>query len=1316
MSTRLLRCVAVILSHVSVLSVWLRLKPFLIVFVKSDIPNSMCVSPNCICVSADVNSDKAFAMQARVLGRVRTEIEGQMQPVDQLLRQLEDKFVQNFNVLMQAELCAKWVRAREHRDEGLAVLDKVSMTGCQATDKGSEGNHMNDEDEVSEGARGGFENAVQKMVQTLDMIRSQHNEMQVIEQQMIEQQTQMIQHHTQMTTAKCHQDRTSSAQQLKTLLGKDCVQLLEQLQRLRQQRVKRPRILLSHSMSSRTGQGLPGLRRVLTALMEDTRLFAHVGAKVPLNYLMLERLSQEGRAQADVGTDHECVDNETGRAEWEQTVTMHVIERASVRLRTVCSRACVSLGALEEAAAEVGMDKAEVHSALLFLHATGSVLHYGNDTQHGSYALQGTVFMQPQFIIDAIKYVIREPSASDINDEVRTLDARIRQNADNAEALNRFLGTQQALGSGVLTLQLLTHLWRHVNPRHHALLLELMMAFKLLRPLDTDTFLVPAMLPRRALPDEYVMPDWWRPSKAAAVAVMHVENVVRPAEMRIMYKVLGGHLPFGFMSELQVRLAVAKGGDKKLHFAPDAAVIDRVYGSVLSAAYKCGGGRTREWVVLSRPLEGQGQGVVAGIVDRAADCICIMGWAELLSREGATDWRVFRMVIEEIEAMQHNAPGLCLRKLVLYVDASGHVAKPLDLLRSHRETSGTSQLFSFEFDDEVKDAEDVDPDLVMPSSSQTKLSTPQQPSQQPAVSASARVEAFFAKTTDDHGIDVHAEGQMMQRIVLDPSCGWECSMNPQPTIDDLYSSLGLAKQRNMRVLHLAGHGRKECGFIWNASESATARREFDVDAISIAIASVAGRNGPMECAVLNACSTEKMGRLLLQRGVPYVVCWKTPVHDDAAKELCGRFYRALVENTSGVRDYKRAFFAATHALQLSSHTRGAAHLPRVAHKGDSAASNSKTRDARLDSNMAQEQVGGIVLEDGKGITREPVQPWHREDVVLFLSKDGDSEPIYLWRERWTSLPTSSHMDVSSHMAAQESTERSLGVEGEAVDTALKALFELRGLGMLRDDVCRELGVECVEDLAHVTPQDLDDLPKYLKDKLKPVQKRKLTTMLGSQVSLKDWQSSAVPPPHVARQQVFLGYRVASDADLVERLYDKLKAAGVNVWWDKRCLPAGQPWEQGFADGLCSSDVFVPILSKTALAPCAYLTAASACDNVLLECRMALELQHRGHVRAIFPVLVGDLEHHSSLGNIHGDFFRGGGMPVCQDNVTVEAVEGKLAEHLERLGLGAPLLPASVRSIKATLAAITCNQGVKLLGVCSDTVDLAVSAIVKLSLG
>jgi len=60
-----------------------------------------------------------------------------------------------------------------------------------------------------------------------------------------------------------------------------------------------------------------------------------------------------------------------------------------------------------------------------------------------------------------------------------------------------------------------------------------------------------------------------------------------------------------------------------------------------------------------------------------------------------------------------------------------------------------------------------------------------------------------------------------------------------------------------------------------------------------------------------------------------------------------------------------------------------------------------------------------------------------------------------------------------------------------VDAELKALFKYCVLGSLRVDVCREFGVHSVDDLRHLKPEDLDDLPNYLKDKLKAVEKRKL---------------------------------------------------------------------------------------------------------------------------------------------------------------------------------------------------------------------------------
>jgi len=899
---------------------------------------------------------------------------------------------------------------------------------------------------------------IQEMVDTLVKLKTQHSEMQQVETQMAA-----------------------------SMPGQDWVARKGQLHKLRQQRVQCPRILCCHGVSNYTGQGLPALRKKLEVLMEDTRLFGHVGAKVPLNYSMLERLAYEGRAQADQGEKYE-IDAETDRANWEQAVTKHVASCANDRLREACSHPYVSLSTLEEAALEVGMNKAEVRSALLLLHATGSMLHYANDTRRSNQVLQRYVFMQPQFIIDAIKYVIREPCAAEVNDETRALDVRIRRDPGNSEALDRFLGigTENAHSSGVLTRHLLTHLWRHLNPQHHTVLLELMKAFKLLRPLtDKDTFLVPAMLPQCALPDEYVTPYWWRPSKAAAVAIIQVEDVAHRGEMRIMYTVLGGRLPFGFMSELQVRLAERqKSGDKKQHFAPEATVVDRIAGSVLSAAYTCGGGKTKEWVVLSRPLALAEQGHGEQQVPVAADCICIMGWVTLLSKEGATDWRVFRMVIKEIEQMWDEAPGLSLRKLVFFVDA-GQVSRPLDITNRLHTTVDPCDLLTFEFDDDSKDAEDVDPDLVLPSLSETRLSRPQQLSHQPAAPESAlhRIAVFFTNRTYDYQlgmhVNVHAEAQLIARTVLNPDRGWDCSTNLQPTIEDFYTSIEFARQCNVRVLHLAGHGRKECGFIWNASDAATVGKEFDIHAISMLIGSVAGKDGPMECVVLNACSTEKMGRLLLQRGVPCVICWRTQVQDETAKELCERFYRALVENASGLRDYRRAFLVAADGMQSSRHTGGVVYRP------PGALDMNDRHDKSLLSGNVPSSTSRVV---GGSNRQGPVLLEHQEDVVLFLSNDGDSRPIYLCRER-QALP----ITAPPGAPPQES-----GATEEVCDAGLKALFQQYGLCALCVDVCRELGVHAVDDLALVTQDDLDDLPNYLKHKLKPVQKRKLTDLLGLQ--------------------------------------------------------------------------------------------------------------------------------------------------------------------------------------------------------------------------
>jgi hypothetical protein len=185
------------------------------------------------------------------------------------------------------------------------------------------------------------------------------------------------------------------------------------------------------------------------------------------------------------------------------------------------------------------------------------------------------------------------------NDEIREMDACIRRrSADGGAALDRVLGCAEGhLGSGVLPRQLLTrHLRRDFKARDHEMLLQLMKAFKLLRTLplaEAETFLVPAMLPRSGprsgLPPEYTDPQWWCPSKASSAAVMLADMKAR-AEMRIVYEVLEGSLPFGFMSKLQVSLVVlaqSESVEEERTSASETAVVDRICGTVLSEVYEC---------------------------------------------------------------------------------------------------------------------------------------------------------------------------------------------------------------------------------------------------------------------------------------------------------------------------------------------------------------------------------------------------------------------------------------------------------------------------------------------------------------------------------------------------------------------------------------------------------------------------------------------------------------------------------------------------------------------------------------------------------
>ena len=152
--------------------------------------------------------------------------------------------------------------------------------------------------------------------------------------------------------------------------------------------------------------------------------------------------------------------------------------------------------------------------------------------------------------------------------------------------------------------------------------------------------------------------------------------------------------------------------------------------------------------------------------------------------------------------------------------------------------------------------------------------------------------------------------------------------------------------------------------------------------------------------------------------------------------------------------------------------------------------------------------------------------------------------------------------------------------------------------------------------------------------------------------------------------VFLSYRVATDKDLVETMYNKLTMMGLRVFWDKICLEAGKDWEEGFAVGLCGSGIFVPVISRGALkSRYESLHAESNVDNVLLEHRLALELNALDLVTHIYPIYVGDVD---GTGN-YGYYFSSDAVPNAPD-ITVVKLEAAAISQLDRLGLGLPLIP------------------------------------------
>ena len=104
--------------------------------------------------------------------------------------------------------------------------------------------------------------------------------------------------------------------------------------------------------------------------------------------------------------------------------------------------------------------------------------------------------------------------------------------------------------------------------------------------------------------------------------------------------------------------------------------------------------------------------------------------------------------------------------------------------------------------------------------------------------------------------------------------------------------------------------------------------------------------------------------------------------------------------------------------------------------------------------------------------------------------------------------------------------------------------------------------------------------------------------------------------------------------------------------------------------------------------------------MLLEHRLALELQARDFVQLIIPVFAGDAD----AGGVHAPYFATGCAPSPPPHI-IDAVEAELEAQLDKQGLGTPVTPAM--TVSEVWTALTRNQGVELHGPRDAALNLVV---------
>ncbi len=95
-------------------------------------------------------------------------------------------------------------------------------------------------------------------------------------------------------------------------------------------------------------------------------------------------------------------------------------------------------------------------------------------------------------------------------------------------------------------------------------------------------------------------------------------------------------------------------------------------------------------------------------------------------------------------------------------------------------------------------------------------------------------------------------------------------------------------------------------------------------------------------------------------------------------------------------------------------------------------------------------------------------------------------------------------------------------------------------------------------------------------------------------------------------KVFINYS-HKDQELATELVDRLKAAGLNAWYDKLEILPGDNWAEKTSEGLKESDAMVVLLTPSAL------------ESEAVQANISYALSEKSFRHRVVPVVVGDLE-------------------------------------------------------------------------------------------